>query len=476
MKEYNVKTIDGGTKQLSSEALNQFSDKLRGEVVTPDASNYDEVRAIWNSMIDKRPSLIVQCAGTADVQQAVQLAAEHRLLVSVRGAGHNIAGSALTEGGLMIDLKPMKGIRIDPENRTARVQPGCTLGDFDQEAQAFGLATPIGVSSTTGIAGLTLGGGFGWISRKYGMTIDNLLSADLVTADGKLLHTNEQQHPDLFWAIRGGGGNFGIVTSFEFKLHPVGPEVLSGLLIYPFEETKKVLDYYRAFSAKLSNESTVWAITRYAPPLPFLPEQWHGKLVIILAAFHTGNMQEGEKVFKPLREFMRPIVDVIGPHPFIKWQQAFDPLLTPGSRNYWKSHNFESLSDEVIEQLIAFSKKLPSSQTEIFIGQVGGKMNEVAPDATAYPHRTANYVMNVHTRWDDAAQDDACILWARDFYEATAPYATGGVYVNFMTQDDASRIGSAYGPNYDRLVHIKSKYDPQNLFRSNQNIKPLAMA
>ncbi|MEJ8755542.1 FAD-binding oxidoreductase [Pontibacter sp. H259] len=472
MAQFAISKLDGSAVELSEEEVSTFSNSLSGELLTPTSLQYDQVRAIWNGMIDRHPGMIVRCNNAADVVQAVTLAQKYKLWISVRGGGHNIAGSAVCDGGLMIDLKPMHSVRIDTAKQTAHVEPGCTLSDFDKEAQAFGLATPTGINSTTGIAGLTLGGGFGWLSRKYGMTIDNLISADIVTAEAQLIKASKELNPDLFWAIRGGGGNFGIVTSFEFQLHPVGPEILSGLIIHPFDDAKQVLQYYREFVAGLPDETAVWVVLRLAPPLPFIPATWHGKAVVVLAAFHAGAIAEGERILQPLRSFGNPIADVIGPHTYTIWQQAFDPLLTPGSRNYWKSHNFEILSDKVLDTLIEYIHKLPSPHTEIFIGQVGGQMNRVGKEETAYPHRTANFILNVHGRWETPAEDEVCITWCRDFFRESAKYATGGVYVNFLTEEETERIRAAYGPNFNRLVEVKKQYDLENLFRSNQNIVP----
>ncbi|WP_242929130.1 FAD-binding oxidoreductase [Pontibacter vulgaris] len=476
MSTYSISRLNGSTIELAEEEVNEFSKSIRGEMLTPGSPEYDKVRAIWNGMIDRKPGLIVRCIGAIDVIHAVNFARTHNLRVSVRGCGHNIAGSAVNDGGLMIDLKLMRSVRIDPAKQTARVEPGCSLADFDHETQFFGLATPVGINSTTGIAGLTLGGGFGWLSRKYGMTIDNLISADVVTADGQLVQASKEQNSDLFWAIRGGGGNFGIVTSFEFKLHPVGPEILSGLIVHPFEDAKKVLEFYREFATKLPDETAVWVVLRLAPPLPFIPEKWHGKPVVVFAAFHAGDMEEGKRILAPLRKLGNPIADVIGPHSYAGWQQAFDPLLTAGARNYWKSHNFTELQDEAIDTMIDYISQLPSAQTEIFIGQVGGQMKRIDDSETAYPHRSANYVMNVHARWEKATEDKKCITWARSFFQESAKYATGGVYVNFLTEDETDRIHAAYGPNYDRLVAIKERYDPDNIFRANQNISPSRVA
>jgi FAD/FMN-containing dehydrogenase len=445
---------------------------LRGQIVTPSDGNYDEVRTIWNAMIDKRPGLIARCAGAADVVRCVDFARDNDLLVSMRGAGHNIAGSSLSNGGLLIDMSGMRSVHVDPVRRTVRVEPGVTLGDLDNETQHFGLAVPVGINSTTGVGGLTLGGGFGWLSRKHGLTVDNLVSADVVTAEGELLCASAESNEDLFWAIRGGGGNFGVVTSFEFRLHEVGPEVLSGLIVHPASAAPSLLREYREFCATAPDELTVWVVLRKAPPLPFLAEDIHGTDVAVVAACYLGDMKEGEKVLQRLREFGTPHADVISPHPFTGWQQAFDPLLTPGARNYWKSHNFPALNDETIDAVIKYAGTLPSNQSEIFVAQMGGATNRIAADATAYHHRDAEFVMNVHTRWENEQDDERCIAWSREFFDATLPHATGGVYVNFMTEDEIERVGNAYGGNYDRLVQLKNKYDPANMFRLNHNIKP----
>jgi FAD/FMN-containing dehydrogenase len=418
--------------------------------------------------------VIVRCAGAADVRRAVTLARNNNLIVAVRGGGHNIAGNAVCEGGLMIDLSMMKSVRIDPLRKIAWVEPGATLGDLDKEAQAFGLTTPTGINSTTGVAGLTLGGGFGWITRKFGMTIDNLLAADVVLASGDLVRASQTENSDLFWALRGGGGNFGIVTAFEFKLHEVGPEVLSGLVIHPLEGAADLLRSYRKIAAAAPDELTVWVVLRRAPPLPFLPEEWHGREILAFAACYCGDMSTGEQALAELRALGNPIADVISPHPFVGWQAAFDPLLEPGARNYWKSHDFTELSDDAIADLLAAVTRLPTAECEVFLAHVGGAMSRVPADATAYPQRKSHFIMNVHTRWRDAGQDAACIGWARELFGTMARHAVGTVYVNFMPDDEADRIEAAYGPNYSRLAEIKARYDPANLFRMNQNIRPRA--
>ncbi|HBC3854940.1 TPA: FAD-binding oxidoreductase [Vibrio parahaemolyticus] len=459
-------------KSLENTTMEHFKSHFQGDVVLPTDSNYDEVRQIWNGMIDRKPSLIARCKSTDDVVMAVNFARDNGQLLSVRGGGHNIAGNAVCDNGVMIDLSLLTQVRVDENAKRAFVEPGCTLGDLDEATQKHGLATPVGINSTTGIAGLTLGGGFGWLSRKYGMTIDNLVSANVVTADGRQLLASEKENEDLFWALRGGGGNFGIVTQFEFQLHPVGPEVLSGLIVFPFDQAKSIITQFAKFTESAPEELSVWMVSRKAPPLPFLPESVHGKEVVVLAICYAGDPSEGENLIAPLRDFGDAHGEHVGVQPFAAWQQAFDPLLTPGARNYWKSHNFNSLSEGVIDAVIEYAGKLPSPQCEIFIASLGCAASRPEPESMAYSSRDANYVLNVHGRWDSAEDDQACIAWARDFFTKTKPYASGGAYINFLTQDEAERTESAYGPTYARFQEVKKKFDPNNLFRMNQNIKP----
>ena len=417
---------------------------------------YDAARALWNAMIDRRPAHIVRCAGTADV----------------RGGGHNIAGSALCDDGLVIDLSGMTSVQVHPDGQRAWVEGGATLRDFNHEAQAYGLATPLGINSTTGVAGLTLGGGFGWLSRTLGLAADNLVAAEVVTADAERLLASETEHPELFWAIRGGGGNFGVVTRFQFRLHPVGPEITAGLIVFPSDQARTVLRQYRDAVDTMPDDMTVWAVLRKAPPLPFLAQEVHGQDVLVLPLFSPSRSSAVETAIERMANLGAPLGMHVGPMPYTAWQQAFDPLLTPGARNYWKSHNFAKLSDEAIEVVLRYAGMLPTSQCEIFLGLLGAEASRPGPQATAYPHRDALYVMNVHTRWDDATDDARCIAWARDFFRDAAPYASGGVYVNFMPQDESERSLDAYGANYGRLARIKAQYDPDNLFHANQNIRP----
>jgi FAD/FMN-containing dehydrogenase len=474
MTEIRLASLQGEAISLGSDTVADFRQTLRGNVCLPQEAGYDEARTIWNAMIDRHPGAVVRCRGAADIVAAVGFAREHGLLLAVRGGGHNIAGNAVCEGGLLIDLSLMRSVRVDPASRTARVEPGATLGDFDKEAQAFGLATPLGINSTTGVAGLTLGGGFGWLSRKFGLAADNLISADVLTAEGKLVRASETENSDLFWALRGGGGNFGVVSSFEFRLHPVGPMVLSGLIVHPFARAKELLAGYRHVASKAPDELTVWVVLRQAPPLPFLPAEVHGKEVLVFAVCYMGDEASGQRALEPLRALGQPIGDVIGMQPYAAWQTAFDPLLTPGAYNYWKSHNFVELSDGLLDALTSYAARLPTPECEIFIGQLGGATSRVAVDATSYPHRNANFVMNVHTRWREPADERRSIDWARQLFAETAPHATGGVYVNFMPEDEIDRVSSAYGVNYARLAALKTKYDPGNLFRLNQNVRPSA--
>ena len=472
MATISVRRSDGGSMTLDSSTIESLKEGLRGSLFLPDDVGYEKARTVWNAMIDRRPALVAHCAGVNDIKRVVDFARAHGLLTSVKGGGHNIAGSGVCDGGLLIDLSGMRSVRIDPEARVAHVEPGATLGDFDAEAQAFGLATPLGINSTTGVAGLTLGGGFGWSSRKYGMTIDNLLAADVITPDGRFVMANDRENADLFWALRGGGGNFGVVTRFEFRLHPLGPGVLSGLVVYPLKEAYSALRQYRQFAKEQSDETSVWAVLRKAPPLPFLPPEVHGTEIIAFALFHAGDPEAGRNAIEPVRHFGKPLGEFIGVQPYRSWQQTFDPLLAPGARNYWKSHNFADLSDGAIETTIKYVNNLPSPHCEIFFGQIGGATMRPSPESAAYPHRDTMYVCNVHGRWDTPAEDREGMEWARGFFRDTAPHATGGVYVNFLTDDESDRVTAAYGPNYRRLAEIKRKYDPQNLFRVNQNIRP----
>jgi FAD/FMN-containing dehydrogenase len=465
---------DAGATPVESRKHETFRSALRGKLLGRSMPGYDEARTVWNAMIDRKPAFIARCEAASDIVHAIDFARSNNFPVAVRGGGHNIAGSAICDDGIVIDLSLMRSVRVDPQARRAWVEPGATLADVDRATQDFGLAVPTGVNSTTGIAGLTLGGGFGWITRKYGLTIDNMLSTEIVTAAGEVLHASGTEHPDLFWALRGGGGNFGVVTGFEFLLSPVGPDVFSGLIVHPLGDAQVVLKALRKVIEEAPDELTCWAVMRQAPPLPFLPPEWHGKEVLVLAVCYCGNVADGERATQHLLAIGNPIASHISAAPFCEWQQAFDPLLTPGARNYWKSHDLTALSDAAIDVLIAGARHLPGAECEIFIAHIGGAASRVAADATAFPQRHSHFVMNVHGRWRDPKMDQTCIAWARTLFSDMRPHAAGTAYVNFMPNDEGDRVVTAYGGNFHRLVAVKQRYDPLNFFHMNQNIRPPA--
>jgi len=465
-------TLDRDVRQLPLADVAALAAQVSGGVLTAADAGYDEARKVWNATVDRRPALIVRCLGESDVQAAVRFAAARRMLLSVRSGGHHIAGNAVAEGGLMVDLSAMRTVDVDPARRTARVGAGALLADVDRATQAHGLAVPLGINSTTGVAGLTLGGGFGWLTRRLGMTVDNLLGVTVVTADGAVHAVSASSEPELFWALRGGGGNFGVATSFEFKLHAVGPELYAGLVVYPFAQARRVLRAWRDFNADAPDELSVWAVLRKAPPLPFLPTSAHGTDVVVFAIVHSGDVEEGERAAAPVLGFGEPIASHLGPTPYAGFQTAFDPLLTPGGRNYWKSNNFSALGDAAIDVVIAAAAASPGPECEIFVAQLGGAMARVAPDATAFVGRDAHYIMNVHGRWSDPRDDDKVRSWARRSFEQAARHATGSGYVNFLTEDEGERVAASYGRNHARLQALKKRYDPGNQFRMNLNIDP----
>jgi FAD/FMN-containing dehydrogenase len=439
-------------------------ERFRGRLVSEGDVDYDESRRVWNAMIDKRPSLIAHCTGAADVIAALAFAREQELPIAVRGGGHNVAGLSTCDDGIVLDLSAMKGIRVDPEGGTARAQPGLRWVEFDRETQAFGLATTGGTVGDTGIAGLTLGGGFGWLAGKYGMTIDNLLSADIVTADGQLRTVSADRDPDLFWAIRGGSGNFGVVTSFEYQLHPVGPMIMGGAVFHHLHDAPEVLRFYRELVASAPDE-----VTYYAGLLP-TP---HGPVVAIAAA-HCGSLKDGERVLEPLKKFGSPAQDLLGPIPYLGQQSLLDDLMTPGLHNYWKADYVRTLTDEVIDLAVESFERTPSHRSLILFIPVNGAAGRVAPDATAFAHRDPNIVgVGVYALWEDPADTDGNVAWARETWAALQPYASGGVYVNDLSEDEGEdRVRTAFGSNYDRLAEVKAVYDPDNVFRLNANVRP----
>jgi FAD/FMN-containing dehydrogenase len=452
---------------LKPAAVQSLKQNLRGELLEPSDAGYDAARRVWNAMIDRRPALIARCVGAADVAMCVNFAREHNLVISVRGGGHNVAGNAVCDGGLMIDLSRMKSVRVDPVRRTARADPGLTWGEFDRETQAFGLATTGGQISATGIAGLTLGGGWGHLARKHGLVCDNLLSVDLVTASGRLLTASNNEHEDLFWGVRGGGGNFGVATSFEYQLHPVGP-VLAGIVAYPLQKAKEVLKLFREVTSAAPDEFSSGLV------LITLPD---GTPVAGIVACYNGPIEAGERVLKPLRAFGPALVDQIGPIPYTAAQRLIDAFYPPGLQNYWKSSFLKTISDEVIDVMVDYCGRRPTPICHGLIEhQLGGAVSRVPRGATAFPHRDVQYSFMSLGVSADPAEAEKCVQWAREFWEAIEPSSTGGVYVNYLGREldeGAERVKAAYGPpTYERLVALKKKYDPSNLFRLNQNIKP----
>ncbi len=458
---------------FSEADVSDLKANLRGEVVLPQDASYDQVRKIWNGMIDRRPLAIVRAFGASDVMKAVKFARQHQLPLSVRGGGHNVAGNAVCDNGLMIDLSRMRSIRVEPKKSRVRVEPGLTWGEFDRETQTFGLATTGGLVSTTGVAGFTLGGGVGWLVRKYGLAADNLTSVDVVTADGELLTASTTGNSDLFWGVRGGGGNFGVVTSFELQLHPVGPIVLGGLLAHHARDGRELLRFYREFIKDTPNELTTLAVYLTAPPAPFLPTEVHGKHLMAIALCYAGKIEEGEKLLDPLRKFGKPVVDHIQPMPYTVLQSMFDQSAPPGVQNYWKSSYINGLTDTAIDTLLECGAKITSPMSAIHIHQLGGAITSIAEDATAFSHRNAPFIVNLVSTWQDPRENQKHIAWTRNSFAAIEPFAMGA-YVNFMGEEGDERVVAAYGEKkFKQLASLKKKYDPTNLFRLNQNIKPL---
>jgi FAD/FMN-containing dehydrogenase len=467
-------TVPIGAPTLDAAAVQDLAAALRGPLIPQGDLRYDEARRVWNSMIDKHPALIARCTGTADVVAAVQFARANGLPVAVRGGGHNVAGNAVNDGGLVIDLSLMKGIQVDPVKRTARAQAGVNWGDLDRETQVFGLATTGGEVSMTGIAGFTLTGGMGLLHRKWGLACDNLLSAEVVTADGEVLQANVVEHPDLFWALRGGGGNFGIVTWFEFGLHPLGPEVATAAAIYAFEDAPTLLRAWHTFAAQAPDEVTSQALFWSMPPLPDLPAELHGTPVLILAGMYAGPADEGERALEPLRTCGTPIVDLSGTVTYVESQSGFDEFFPDTQRYYWKSLYLDRLDDDLIDHLVAMGVTRPSPQTLVAIRHLGGAIGRLPEDATAYGHRRAAYNLSLDATWEEAGDDDRMVEWTRQTWQDFKDRTGGGVYLNFagLGEENDELAQAGYGSNYERLRAIKAKYDPTNVFRGNINIAP----
>jgi FAD/FMN-containing dehydrogenase len=458
---------------IADGSVAELAESVRGEVIRPGDATYDEARSIWNGVHDRRPALIVRCAGVADVMRAVEFARSEQLLVAVRGGSHSIPGFSTCDGGIVIDVSPMKGVRVDPRAGTATAQTGLTWSEFDRETQAFGLAVTGGLVSSTGIAGFALGGGIGWLMRKHGLTCDNLLGADVVTADGCLVHASESENEELFWGLRGGGGNFGIATSFDVRLHPVGPTVLAGALFYPGELAGEILRFYREWAPEAPDELTSLISLATAPPVPFLPEEWHGRRVVVVPAMYAGSIEAGAPVMQPLRELGEPIADLLGPMPYLAMQSLLDPLWGRGAHNYFKAGWLRGLDDAAIDTLVRFHDEASSPKSEIHIHQMGGAVARVPAGTTAFGDRSAPFLLNIIASTFTADGYEDAVQWAQDLHTGLSPALTGGTYVNFLSAEGDRRVHDAYGADtFARLQAVKDEYDPTNLFRLNQNIPP----
>jgi FAD/FMN-containing dehydrogenase len=458
---------------LDKGALEEFNGDLHGELLLPDAPTYDEARSIWNAMIDRRPALIARCRGVADVLTSLNFARAQSLALSIKGGGHNISGLAVCDGGLMLDMSLMRGVWVNPTARTAQAQAGCLLGDVDGETQVHGLAAVLGFVSKTGIAGLTLGGGFGYLTRRFGWTSDNVISIEVVTADGRVVRANDDEHSDLFWALRGGGGNFGVVTGFEYKLYPVGPEVMAGAIAWRAEHADGVMEMFRSLAVGAPPELVCVAALRIAPPAPWLPEEVHGEPIIALFVCHTGPVNEGEKLVAPIKSFGSPVGDIIQQRPYISQQSLLDATQPKGRRYYWKSEYLPNLEPEMLAKTIRYAKEIVSPHSAILLFPLDGALNELPEEHSPVGNRDAAWVLNIAASWENAGDDTTNIEWAREAWRDLRQYSTGGTYVNFLTEEEGDeRIRAALGKNYERLVEVKTKWDPFNLFRINKNIKP----
>jgi len=467
MSVLQVATKDGGFAEIEMAVVEALEEDLRGSVLFPTSAGYDDARRLWNGMIDRRPAVVARCAGTADVASAVNFAREHDLLVAVRGGGHNVAGNAVCEAGLMINLSGMRSVHVDAQTSRARAEGGTTWGDFDAETQVFGLATTGGLISDTGVAGLTLGGGIGWLTRSYGLACDNLAAVDVVTAEAKIVTASANENSDLFWGLKGGGGNFGIATSFEFEVYPVGPMLFGGMTLYSLDEAQEVLRHFRDFITNASDELGALAAFTTTPD---------GLPVLALIAVYNGPLSDGEAALEPLRAFRKPLLDTFGPSPYRKIQTLFDAGAPPGLRYYWKSSFLDRLPEEALAVVIEQTRHRPSPRSKIFLEFLGGAFARISRESTVFDHRTSPYNLLIIGSWQDQEDDEINRVWTRDTWQAMEPYASQGVYVNYLgteADEGSNRIPAAYGPGkFDKLLALKQKYDPTNLFRMNQNIRP----
>jgi FAD/FMN-containing dehydrogenase len=468
-----LRTTAGREIEVPKEKLDAFKARLRGPLMVPGDAGYEESRTVWNAMIDKRPSVVARCQGVADVIAGVQFAREHDILLCMKGGGHNIAGLATADGALMLDMSLMRGVWVDAGKKVARAQAGCLLGDVDRETQVHGLAGVLGFVSATGIAGLTLGGGFGYLTRRWGWTSDNVAGMEVVTADGKLVRASAEENADLFWGLRGGGGNFGVVTGIDYALYPVGPEVVGGVVAWPAAEAHRVLELYRTLSEKAPAELTLVALMRPAPPAPWLPKDWHGKPIVALLACYSGRPEEADKHVGPIKSFGAPIGDVLVRRPYAQMQMLLDATQPKGRRYYWKSEYLPRIEPALCEKVIAHAATIGSPHSAIILFQIGGALNRLPEEPSSVGNRDARYVLNITSAWEKAEQDAANVEWTRKAWADTKRFSTGGTYLNFLTEDDgAERTEAALRMGLARLAQVKSKWDPGNVFRTNRNIKP----
>ncbi|EJN59259.1 FAD-binding oxidoreductase [Halogranum rubrum] len=458
---------------IDGDAFELFRARFHGQLVQPGDAEYDSARQVWNGMVDKHPAVIARCTGVADVVAAVTFAREQGLLTAIRGGGHNVAGLAMCDGGLVIDLSELRSVHVDPERKTARVEAGATWGDVDRETQTFGLIAPGGVVSDTGVAGLTLGGGYGHTRRKYGLTSDSVRTIDLVTAAGEFLTASPTEHEDLFWALRGGGGNFGVVTAFEFDLYELGPEVMTVGTMYPLEDASTLIRRWRDFVADAVDETSSTAVLWRIPDLTAFPEPLRGRPVFIPSSVYAGPVEEGAKAMQLLRELGTPIVDPSGPQTYLELQTKYDPFFPAGDRYYWKSRYLDDLSGEAIDTMIEAMTKCPSSRTMVAIRALGGQIARVDPSETAFTNRDSPFMISIDSTWTDPNEDDENVQWTQELWDAMAPYATEQIYFNFDMNETGEDVRRAtFGENHERLIEVKNKYDPENRFRVNQNIRP----
>jgi FAD/FMN-containing dehydrogenase len=458
---------------LQEDIIRKFKESLRGELILANEPGYDDARSIWNAMIDRRPALIARCLGVADVVNSVNFAREHGVTLSIKGGGHNIAGLAVCEEGLMLDMSRMRGVWVDPSARTARAQAGCLLGDVDRETQIHGLAAVLGFVSATGIAGLTLGGGFGYLTRRFGWTSDNVESMEVVTAEGRVVRSSEQENADLFWGLRGGGGNFGVATGFNYKLYPIGPEVIAGAIAWRADSASEILDLCRTVMEKAPPELVCVAALRMAPPAPWLNKEVHGKPIVALFVCHSGNISEGEKLVAPIKAFGSPVGDIVQRRPYISQQSLLDATQPKGRRYYWKSEYLPKLEPDLLATTIRHAQAIVSPHSAIILFPLEGALNRLAEDHSAVGNRNTAWVLNITASWEKADDDKANVEWARAAWRDMRGFSTGGTYVNFLTEEEGDeRIHAAYGNNYGRLSAIKAKWDPGNLFCLNKNIPP----